>query len=403
MSKRIEIRGVIVPSDYDTEWAMKYIDKGLFTPESYFRRALNEADVSKPLSVYINSPGGSVFAANEMVNAVREWKLTNNQPVEIVIGAMAASAASMFAISVGDQIKTHSNGKMMFHGAWTVSIGGKELHEDQAELLGKINADIQSRLVSKYNLAPETVAEWFAEGREGWLSADEMVQSGIASGMIDDAAEVIEFPNESVVDIEQRGLGIAAMLEIKNEVKDVCGKSNDEAVVGGDAVQSDDEGDSGDQQPDAAAEAVAGTEAGTTEGTEGQPADDTAEPSDEYNAGKEAGAAEVTAAMTVLKEGYESKIESLNALASKLQSEKDKLRAELDKITKQNKANLEDMSAKLKDATDRLGKFLSGGLSFCPAPKTWAEAMTACNGDYVAAARAYPELKDAYNKAKQTN
>jgi hypothetical protein len=70
-----------------------------------------------------------------------------------------------------DNIRVHRNAKMMFHGAWTVSIGGKELHQDTAALLEKINGDIKARLVSKYGMAPETVSEWFAEGREGWLSA----------------------------------------------------------------------------------------------------------------------------------------------------------------------------------------------------------------------------------------
>jgi hypothetical protein len=35
---RIELRGVIVPSMYDTEWAADYITKGMITPESTIRR-----------------------------------------------------------------------------------------------------------------------------------------------------------------------------------------------------------------------------------------------------------------------------------------------------------------------------------------------------------------------------
>jgi len=210
---RIELRGVIVPSDYDTEWAQKYIDRGMITPESYFRRKLDEANKTEPLDVYINSPGGSVFAASEMVNATREWKAATGQRVNVTVGAMAASAASAYAIMAGDTIRAHKNAKMMFHGAWTVSIGGKEMHQDTADLLGKINAEIQTRLVSKYKLQPETVASWFAEGREGWLDANDMTSSGIASEVIDDASDVIEFAADAVTDIEQRGIGIAALLK----------------------------------------------------------------------------------------------------------------------------------------------------------------------------------------------
>ena len=90
---RIEIRGVIVPSFYDTEWAQQYIEKGLITPESTFRTALSEAATDAPLEVYVNSPGGSVFSAYEMVNAVRDWKRENNQKANVTIGAIAASEA----------------------------------------------------------------------------------------------------------------------------------------------------------------------------------------------------------------------------------------------------------------------------------------------------------------------
>jgi ATP-dependent Clp protease protease subunit len=129
---RIELRGVIVPSFYDSEWAQGYIDKGLITPESTFRRALANADTGEPVEVYINSPGGSVFAAYEMVNALREWKAANKQPVNIVVGAMAASAASALAVMAGTEIRVHKNAKMMFHGATSETWAGQQGHEDAA-------------------------------------------------------------------------------------------------------------------------------------------------------------------------------------------------------------------------------------------------------------------------------
>ena len=139
---RIDIRGVIVPSDYDDEWYADYIERGIIPPESRFRAALAAADTGEPLNIYVNSPGGSVFAGNEMQNAVREWKASTGQPVTVTVGALAASAASALAIGVADRIEAHSNSKMMFHGAYTGTIGGSEAHADGAELLNKINADI---------------------------------------------------------------------------------------------------------------------------------------------------------------------------------------------------------------------------------------------------------------------
>jgi ATP-dependent protease ClpP protease subunit len=207
---RIEIRGVIVPSNYDMEWMKQYIDKGIITPESYIRRGIAGADKKKPLELYINSPGGSVFAAYEVVNAITEWRMKNKQPVNITVGAMAASAASAIAILSGANLRLFRNSKMMFHGAWTVSIGGKQLHEDTADLLGQINADIKAQLVSKFGIAAETVDEWFAEGRAGWITAEDAVNYGMAETVIDDDDEEVEFADADVASIEENGMAIAA-------------------------------------------------------------------------------------------------------------------------------------------------------------------------------------------------
>ena len=48
---RIELRGVIVPSSYDMEWAKGYIDKGMFMPESRFRAMIDAAPKDQPLEV----------------------------------------------------------------------------------------------------------------------------------------------------------------------------------------------------------------------------------------------------------------------------------------------------------------------------------------------------------------
>ena len=109
---RINLRGVIVPSEYDASWAAGYIEKGIIIPESRFRAMLSAATKSEPLEVYVNSPGGSVFSAGEMVNAVREWKAETKQPVNVILGALTASAASAFAIMVADTIRAHANAKM---------------------------------------------------------------------------------------------------------------------------------------------------------------------------------------------------------------------------------------------------------------------------------------------------
>jgi ATP-dependent Clp protease protease subunit len=391
---RIELRGVIVPSDYDSDWAQKYIERGIIMPESYFRRKLAEAAKDAPLDVYINSPGGSVFSASEMVNAVREWKAATGQAVNVTIGAMAASAASAFAIMAGDTIRTHKNGKMMFHGAWTVSIGGKEMHQDTADLLGKINAEIQTRLVSRYKLQPETIAEWFAEGREGWLTADDMKASGIASEIIEDPSDVIDFAAAAVADMEQRGLGIAALLKQNTETAEAENAGS----------ESDNDTDAGGRDPGGNAGSGDGPEHGTDDGASGACAGGQADgvaTDAAIQAAVEAARAELTGEYAERIATLEKRMSDSISHGRTLQSERDKLLAEAGRMKAEHEKSLNDLTGRLQVAQARLAKFVDGALSFSPSPTSWADALRICGGDYAKAAKQYPELKREYNQQKQ--
>jgi ATP-dependent protease ClpP protease subunit len=365
---RINLRGVIVPSEYDAAWASGYIEKGIIMPESRFRSMLAAVPKNEPLEVYVNSPGGSVFSAGEMVNAVREWKAETKQPVVVVLGALTASAASAFSIMVADTIRAHRNAKVMFHGAWTVSIGGKELHQDTAELLEKINGDIKTRLVSKYGMAPERITEWFAEGREGWLSADELLAAGLASEIIEDPSDVIEFPAEALGEIENRGLGIAAVVK-QLEVKDAGDTGNGDAGVG--------KGDTGSQTGSGDVSQSASA-AGPTVDAE-CPA---------YRAGYDAGAADKAVELA-------ERVKSIEEQCRRLQSDRDKARSEVERLTTaidetkavgektlaeasarhgeavnrietEHASTLEAMQNKLRELQVKCERLVSGGLTFSP-------------------------------------
>ena len=207
--KRIEVRGVIVPSSLDATWAEDYIGKGLITPESRFRKALAEA--GDDVELYINSQGGSVFAGSEMVNALKQFKATGKR-LEITVGSMAASmAANMVAMSGADKVRAHSNSKIMFHGAYGMTFGGKGAHEDSAALLAQINADVISTLSALPRADKTQVKGWFDEGREGWLSAKQALEMGLISEIIDaPASPLSKIPKEEAEKMLEGGLDIAA-------------------------------------------------------------------------------------------------------------------------------------------------------------------------------------------------
>jgi ATP-dependent protease ClpP protease subunit len=398
MMARIELRGVIVPSEYDSTWAQGYIDKGIIIPESRFRSQLAQAKPDEPLDVYVNSPGGSVFAANEMVNAVREWRMATKQPVTVTVGAMAASAASVFAIMVADKIRAHKNAKMMFHGAWGGTVGGEGAHEDAADLLGKINADIKTRLVTRYNMQPETVEEWFAEGRAGWLSVDEMTEAGIASEIIEDASDAIEIAKSEIDEIEQHGLGIAALLQNETGEDENDGGETSEhgdAVQSGDDGQADNDGNTAEQGDDGEAESNQSAEHdGDIAGAE----DAFTARADELEAARAQAKSEVMEELSAKIEEMQAKLASTELQRRTLQGERDALS---DKIKRDEVRHVEQVSKlteQLGVANARIKRFLDAALTFEPEVKDWNEAMAKSGGDYAKAAKAYPGLLRQYRE-----
>jgi len=211
MSK-LRISGVIVPSMFDDEWFEPAIERGLITPLSRVEAALAAANAEEPLAVEINSPGGSVFAGNQMLNALVNWRNTTGMKINVEVGAMAASAAASIVAELGP-VTAHANSLFMFHSASAENFGGPDAMEDMAKLLSKINAQAQTTLTTRYKLEPELVAEWFGEGRMGWLDANEAKEAGLVSAIIATAAEPIEFAAEDVAAMTTRGLAVAALLE----------------------------------------------------------------------------------------------------------------------------------------------------------------------------------------------
>lgn len=193
MAKRINIRGVIVGSAYDTEWAADYIQRGIFTPESTFRKALAEAD-GEPVEIYISSQGGDVVAGGEIRNAIAEY------PGEkcVIVGAFAASMAANIALTAGCPVKAFSNSIFLYHGAWSVCIGGSGAMEDESRILDQINEPIKEALVA-HGIPRGTVERGFSEGRAYTMNAREALAYGIVDEIIDGMGEAPETIDEDAL------------------------------------------------------------------------------------------------------------------------------------------------------------------------------------------------------------
>ncbi len=131
--------------------------------------ALEQVKNLKELNIYINSPGGSVFAGQAIYNI-----LNRSQAKKVVyIDGVAASIASVIALA-GDEIKVPSNAFMMIHKPWVLAIGNSDNLRKTADDLDDIQKGIMN--VYKENLAEgveyETVENMV--NKETWMSGEEI-------------------------------------------------------------------------------------------------------------------------------------------------------------------------------------------------------------------------------------
>lgn len=127
----------------------------------------------------INSPGGDVFAAQAICQAIRE---TGAKVVAHVDG-YAASAATVIA-TAADEVEISDGGFFMIHNAWTWAMGNANDLTATAGLLSKIDGSLAAQYAKKSGMKVEDVRA--AMDAETWYSAEEAVAAGlvdrIASG-----------------------------------------------------------------------------------------------------------------------------------------------------------------------------------------------------------------------------
>ena len=134
--------------------------------------------MSGPVTLRINSPGGSVFGAQAMVVAMREYE----HPITARIDSLAASAASVIA-SEAAEVEMAPGAMFMIHKAWGMTVGNSDAMLAQAALLEKIDGQI----AATYARRAEGDAESFLAlmAAETWFDADEAVAMGLADRIMD--------------------------------------------------------------------------------------------------------------------------------------------------------------------------------------------------------------------------
>ena len=140
------------------------------TPKQ-FREELYAEDGD--VTIWINSPGGTVFAAAEVYTMIRDYP----GAVTVKIDAIAASAASVVAMA-GDRVLVSPVAMLMLHDPMTIAMGNARAMEKAITTLNEVKENILNAYVAKTGLSRNKVAKLMTD--ETWLNAKKAVELGFA-------------------------------------------------------------------------------------------------------------------------------------------------------------------------------------------------------------------------------
>jgi ATP-dependent Clp endopeptidase proteolytic subunit ClpP len=143
-----------------------------------FLADLGALDSNAPLDLRLNSPGGSVFDAVAIYNALQRHEGT----VTVTIDGIAASAASYIAMA-GDTVVMPENTFLMIHDPSGMVMGNAGDMRSMAEALDKIAGSLVRGYAAKSGRPDEGIAALMAA--ETWLDAADALELGLADKVIE--------------------------------------------------------------------------------------------------------------------------------------------------------------------------------------------------------------------------
>lgn len=129
------------------------------------------------ITVWINSPGGDVFAAARIYNMLMEYK----GDVRVKVDALAASAASVIAMA-GTEVLMSPVGMMMIHNPMTIAIGDSKEMQRAGEMLDEVKESIMNAYDIKTGMSRARISHLM--DAESWFNARKAVELGFADGVL---------------------------------------------------------------------------------------------------------------------------------------------------------------------------------------------------------------------------
>ena len=168
------------PIDNDNFWGDE------ITPQM-FREDLEAEDGD--VTVWINSPGGNVFAAAEIYTMLKDYK----GAVTVKVASIAASAASVIAMA-GDQVQMSPTALLMIHDPSTIAMGNAKDMEKAIETLNEVKESIINAYVAKTGLRRNKVADLMES--ETWMNAKKALELGFCDEILYEGKKAVPSEEE---------------------------------------------------------------------------------------------------------------------------------------------------------------------------------------------------------------
>jgi ATP-dependent protease ClpP protease subunit len=151
-----------------------------------------EEITASTINVRINSPGGAVFEAVAIYNAL----VCKDATINVYVDALAASAASVIAMA-GDKVTMMVGSQLMIHDAMGVEMGNAAELREFAKFLDTQSDNIASIYSARNGLEIAEMRKLMLA--ETWMNATEAVEMGLADEVYKkpkDAPKEEEAPEE---------------------------------------------------------------------------------------------------------------------------------------------------------------------------------------------------------------
>ncbi|WP_040210845.1 head maturation protease, ClpP-related [Clostridium polynesiense] len=175
-----------------------------------FKKELESA--KGDITVWINSPGGDVFAAAQIYNMLMDYQGS----VKVRIDGIAASAASVIAMA-GTEVLMSPVAMMMIHNPMTIAIGDSSEMKKTSAMLDEVKESIINAYEIKTGLSRTKISHLMDS--ESWFNAKKAVELGFADGVLfeDDEMDSDELEAVMFSRVAVTNSLVSKLIQVKSE------------------------------------------------------------------------------------------------------------------------------------------------------------------------------------------